>query len=67
MSAPPRNVSTGSPTALRFAVDRLKTVLEPSGATGLAALLTGKVSAARVGVILSGGNVGAARLAELLG
>ncbi|MEU4163478.1 pyridoxal-phosphate dependent enzyme [Actinoplanes sp. NPDC026670] len=54
--------------AMRFAVDRLKLVLEPSGAVGLAALLTGRISPvpARVGVILSGGNVGAARLAELL-
>jgi threo-3-hydroxy-L-aspartate ammonia-lyase len=54
--------------ALRFAVDRLKTVLEPSGACGLAALLAGRLSPApaRIGVILSGGNVGAARLAELL-
>lgn len=54
--------------ALRFAVDRLKLVLEPSGASGLAAVLTGRLGAApgRVGVILSGGNVGAARLAELL-
>ncbi|MFC4070402.1 pyridoxal-phosphate dependent enzyme [Actinoplanes subglobosus] len=54
--------------AMRFAVDRLKLVLEPSGAPGLAALLTGRVSPvpARIGVILSGGNVGAARLAQLL-
>jgi threonine dehydratase len=54
--------------ALRFAVDRLKLVMEPSGATGVAALLTGKLSPvpARIGVIVSGGNVGAARLAELL-
>ena len=54
--------------ALRFAVDRLKLVLEPSGATGLAALLAGRLhpAPARIGVILSGGNVGAARLAELL-
>jgi threonine dehydratase len=55
--------------ALRFAVDRLKQVLEPSGATGLAALLSGAYPVAegeRVGVILSGGNVGAARLASLL-
>jgi threonine dehydratase len=56
--------------ALRFTVDRLKQVLEPSGATGVAALLTGAYRPAegeRVGVILSGGNIGAARLAELLG
>ena len=53
---------------LRFAVDRLKQVLEPSGATGLAALLAGRLrpAPARIGVIISGGNVGAARLAELL-
>jgi threonine dehydratase len=55
--------------ALRFAVDRLKLVMEPSGASGVAALLAGRVSPvpARIGVIISGGNVGAARLAELLG
>ncbi|MEU4560485.1 pyridoxal-phosphate dependent enzyme [Actinoplanes sp. NPDC023936] len=54
--------------ALRFAVDRLKLVLEPSGACGVAALLCGRVRPAppRIGVILSGGNVGAARLAELI-
>jgi threonine dehydratase len=54
--------------ALRFAVDRLKTVLEPSGAIGIAALLAGRLDVAgqRVGVILSGGNIGAARLADLL-
>ena len=55
--------------ALRFAVDRLKTVLEPSGAIGIAALLAGRVAdlaGRRVGVILSGGNIGAARLADLL-
>ncbi|BBH70293.1 serine/threonine dehydratase [Actinoplanes sp. OR16] len=55
--------------ALRFAVDRLKLVLEPSGASGLAALLSGRVATRpylRIGVILSGGNIGAARLAQLL-
>jgi len=54
--------------ALRFAVDRLKLVMEPSGASGLAALLAGRLAPApaRIGVIISGGNVGAARLAELL-
>lgn len=47
--------------ALRFAFDYLKIVLEPSGGSGLAALLTGKIdtaSAPKIGVILSGGNVG---------
>jgi threonine dehydratase len=54
--------------SMAFAVDYLKTVVEPSGASGLAALLGGAVDApgARVGIILSGGNVGARRLAELL-
>jgi threo-3-hydroxy-L-aspartate ammonia-lyase len=53
--------------ALRFAFDRLKTVLEPSGASGLAALLAKRVPVSgRVGVILSGGNVGWRRFAELL-
>jgi threonine dehydratase len=54
--------------ALRFAVDRLKQVMEPSGASGLAALLAGRVPSPpeRIGVIISGGNVGAARLASLL-
>ncbi|MFE9450416.1 threo-3-hydroxy-L-aspartate ammonia-lyase [Streptomyces sp. NPDC006739] len=55
--------------AMRFAFERLKTVLEPSGASALAALLAHRVDALprRVGVILSGGNVGAERFAELLG
>jgi threonine dehydratase len=53
--------------AMRFLFERLKLVVEPGGATGVAALLTGKVEAAgTVGVVLSGGNVGAARFAELL-
>jgi len=53
--------------AMRFAFERLKLVLEPSGASALAALLHGKVDAAglRVGVILSGGNVDVARFREL--
>ncbi|MDQ4028770.1 MAG: pyridoxal-phosphate dependent enzyme [Actinomycetota bacterium] len=55
--------------AMAFAVDYLKTVVEPSGASGLAAVLARNITleGARVGVILSGGNVGARRLAELLG
>ncbi|GIF47815.1 L-threonine ammonia-lyase [Asanoa ferruginea] len=52
--------------AMRFAFDRLKIVLEPSGATGLAAVLTGQFSG-RVGVILSGGNIDTVRFAEVLG
>ena len=53
--------------AMRFAFERLKLVLEPSGASALAALLRGDVGAAglRTGVILSGGNVDVARFCEL--
>jgi threo-3-hydroxy-L-aspartate ammonia-lyase len=54
--------------ALRFAFDRLKLVMEPSGASGVAALLAGRLdpAPARIGVIISGGNVGWRRFAELL-
>lgn len=55
--------------AMRFLFERLKVVVEPSGAVAVAALLAGKLEASgkRVGAILSGGNVGAGRFAELLG
>lgn len=53
--------------AMRFLFERMKLVAEPGGAAGVAALLAGKVEAeGTVGVIVSGGNVGAARFAELL-
>nr|MBA2599735.1 threo-3-hydroxy-L-aspartate ammonia-lyase [Actinomycetota bacterium] len=54
--------------AMEFAFDRLKLVTEPSGATGIAALLQGRVDVdgARVGLIVSGGNVGVHRFCELL-
>ena len=52
--------------AMRFAFERLKIVLEPSGATSLAAVLQGRTTG-RVGVILSGGNVSPERFAELVG
>ncbi|MFI8068035.1 threo-3-hydroxy-L-aspartate ammonia-lyase [Streptomyces sp. NPDC086033] len=53
--------------AMRFAFERLKIVVEPSGATPLAALLSGRMSALpdRIGVIVSGGNVDAERFARL--
>jgi threo-3-hydroxy-L-aspartate ammonia-lyase len=55
--------------AMAFLFDRLKIVTEPSGAIAVAALLSGRIETAgqRVGVIVSGGNVGVARFAELLG
>jgi len=53
--------------AMTFAFDRLKLVVEPSGAVGIAALLNGRVRGAAVGVVVSGGNVGVQRFAELVG
>jgi threo-3-hydroxy-L-aspartate ammonia-lyase len=55
--------------AMRFLFERLKTVAEPSGACAVAALLAGRVPDARglrVGVTITGGNVTAARFAELV-
>jgi threonine dehydratase len=45
--------------AMRLLWERLKLVVEPTGALGLAAALSGRVPVAgrRVGVVLSGGNV----------
>ena len=53
--------------AMRFAFERLKLVLEPSGASALAALLHGRadVADARAGVVLSGGNVDVDRFRAL--
>ncbi|MFJ6790030.1 pyridoxal-phosphate dependent enzyme [Streptomyces angustmyceticus] len=55
--------------AMRLAFERLKIVTEPSGATALAALLAGRVTPLppRIGVIISGGNVGVERFVELMG
>lgn len=44
-----------------------KTVTEPSGAVAAAAVLAGRVTGRRVGVILSGGNVDPGRLAWIIG
>ncbi|MEU0335877.1 threo-3-hydroxy-L-aspartate ammonia-lyase [Streptomyces sp. NPDC006193] len=54
--------------AMRFAFERLKVVLEPSGATALAALLAGRVEnpPRRIGVIASGGNIDSRRFAGLV-
>jgi threo-3-hydroxy-L-aspartate ammonia-lyase len=54
--------------AVRFLFTRMKLVVEPSGALGVAALLSGAVCArGRVGVILSGGNLDAAVLQKIFG
>jgi threonine dehydratase len=55
--------------AMRFAWERMKLVVEPTGVLGLAALLSGAVKPAggRVGVVLSGGNVDLARVGEWFG
>lgn len=54
--------------AMRFLWERMKLVVEPTGALGLAAALSGRLRVAgqRVGVILSGGNVDLAQTLELL-
>jgi threonine dehydratase len=54
--------------AMRFCFERLKVVVEPSGAVALAALLTERIAApdARIGIVLSGGNVDARRFGSLL-
>lgn len=54
--------------AMRLAFERLKIVIEPSGATGLAALLAGHIDPLpeRVGVVITGGNVGMRRFMELM-
>jgi threo-3-hydroxy-L-aspartate ammonia-lyase len=54
--------------AMRFAFERLKLVVEPSGAAALAAVLAGRVDVRgkRVGVTISGGNVDAATFASAI-
>jgi len=54
---------------LRFAVERMKQVLEPAGAAALAAVLYGKVpirDGETVCVVASGGNVEVSRIGQLL-
>ena len=53
--------------AVQFLFYRMKMVVEPSGALGLAALLSGAVSAkGSVGVIISGGNIDGDLLSKIL-
>jgi len=55
--------------AMAFAAQELKLLVEPGGAAGLAALLAGKIDAKNktVAIVLSGGNVEFAQLAEIVG
>lgn len=55
--------------AMRLAFEHLRLVLEPGGAAALATLLAGRleVRGRTVVVMLSGGNVDAARFAEIIG
>jgi len=55
-------------TAMRFAFERLKLVVEPGGSVALAAALSGKLDlkGKRVGLILSGGNVDPEQFANIL-
>lgn len=54
--------------AMRVLFDRLKVVSEPSGASALAAVLAGHldVTGKRVGITISGGNVGLSRFLGLM-
>ncbi|WP_062342039.1 threonine/serine dehydratase [Novosphingobium sp. CCH12-A3] len=53
--------------AQRYAFSKLRLVVEPGGAAGLAALLAGKVAAdGRTAVLLSGGNVDPAAFAQVI-
>ncbi len=54
---------------MRFAIERMKQVLEPAGAAALAAVLAGRIpirDGERVAVVASGGNVDVGRLGALL-
>lgn len=53
--------------AMTFLFDRMKLVVEPTGALAVAALLAQRVQpTGRVGIIISGGNIGVERFCELL-
>jgi threonine dehydratase len=56
-------------SGVRFAAERMKQLLEPAGAAGLAAVLHGRIplrDGDRVCVVFSGGNVAIERLGELM-
>ncbi|HWC26417.1 MAG TPA: pyridoxal-phosphate dependent enzyme [Solirubrobacteraceae bacterium] len=53
--------------AMRFFFERMKIVVEPSGAATLAAVLAGRIDVrgGRAGLVISGGNVDASRFASI--
>lgn len=54
--------------AVRFLFYRMKLVVEPSGALGLAALMSHAVEPkGRIGIILSGGNIDSSTMVKILG
>ena len=54
--------------AMRLLFDRMKLVVEPSGALAVAALLAGRLpTSGRIGIIISGGNISAEQFCRLLG
>ena len=63
-----RTVSESAITdAVKFLFYRMKIVVEPSGALGVAALLSGAVQPkGRVGIIISGGNIDGATMKKIL-
>lgn len=53
--------------AVKFLFYRMKLVVEPSGALGMAALLSGAlIPRGRVGIIISGGNIDSATMIKIL-
>ncbi|HUP31998.1 MAG TPA: threonine/serine dehydratase [Gaiellaceae bacterium] len=52
--------------AFRFVYARAKLACEPAAAVGVAAVLSGKVEAGRVGIVVSGGNVVAETASAIL-
>jgi threo-3-hydroxy-L-aspartate ammonia-lyase len=55
--------------AMRFLFEKVKIVAEPSGATALAALLAGHIDGRgkRIGITVSGGNVGVEQFCRIMG
>ena len=51
--------------AMRFAWERMKVVVEPTGVLGLAAVMNGRVAGRRIGIVLSGGNVDVTAIGRL--